>query len=34
MKLFLAESDRLCYNKMNYAGGNMPSAKNDLEVTI
>ena len=28
LKLTLAESDGMCYNKMNYAGGGLPSAKN------
>ena len=27
MKLFLAESDRMCYNKMNYAGCSLPKGR-------
>ena len=34
MKVFLAETSALCYNKMNYAGVSLPWWQNtDQEVT-
>ena len=31
LKLTLAESGRMCYNKLNYAGGSLPSAQNNSQ---